>query len=257
MTTATTGPPEEAVTEQVAQLEARLEAEHDELPPTLVHDCVEQARSQFAQARIHTFLPILIERAARAALGRTPLPARSRATAEHLLTGDLPGRWQHTRGVAERAAEVAAILPREDQPVLLSAAWLHDIGYAPAVADTGLHQLDGARYLARHRVPRRVCALVAHHAGAVAVAELVGLSAELAEFTDEVGPTRDALWYCDMTTSPDGERVTFDERMAELRARRGPDDPVVRALVVNESERAAAVRRTEERLAAQPKRPWT
>ena len=30
---------------------------------------------------------------------------------------------------------------------MTAAAWLHDIGYAPAVDDTGFHPLDGARYL--------------------------------------------------------------------------------------------------------------
>ncbi|HVW41362.1 MAG TPA: HD domain-containing protein [Amycolatopsis sp.] len=242
------------VDEQIALLEARLEAEHDQLPRGMVHHCVEQARSRFAQARVRTFLPVLVERAARAALRRPPLPAWAQATAQRLLADDLPRRWRHSRGVARRAAAVAAVLPREDRPVLVSAAWLHDIGYAAGVADTGLHQLDGARYLARHRVPRRVCALVAHHAGAAAVADLVGLSAELAEFADELGPARDALWYCDMTTSPDGEQVTFHDRMLELRARREPGDPVIRALAVNWSERAAAVRRTEERLADQRQR---
>jgi len=56
------------------------------------------------------------------------------------------------------------------------------------------------------------------------------------------------LWYCDMTTGPDGQPMTFDERMAELRRRRSADDPVVRALAVNERERADTVRRTEDRL---------
>jgi hypothetical protein len=59
---------------------------------------------------------------------------------------------------------------------------------------------------------------------------------------------RDALWYADMTTSPDGHPVSFAERMAELRGRRSPDDPVIRALESNERDRAAAVRRTEHRL---------
>jgi hypothetical protein len=51
-----------------------------------------------------------------------------------------------------------------------------------------------------------------------------------------------------MTTGPDGQSMTFDERMTELLRRRSADDPVVRALEVNKPERAAAVRRTEERL---------
>ena len=248
--TSTTEPPQSNADERIASLEARLEAEQGDLPHGIVHYCVEQARARFTHARIHTFLPILIERAARAALGRPPLPGWARVTAQRLLATDLPRRWRHTQGVAGRAEEIAAALPAEDRPVLVSAAWLHDIGYAPEVTDTGMHQLDGARYLARLRVPHRVCALVAHHAGATAVADLMGLSGELAEFTDEQGPARDALWYCDMTTSPDGSRVTFHDRMVELRARRQPDDPVVRALTRNHGERVAAIRRTEERLAA-------
>ena len=27
------------------------------------------------------------------------------------------------------------------------AAWLHDVGYAPSLVETGLHALDGARFL--------------------------------------------------------------------------------------------------------------
>ncbi|MGI6869728.1 HD domain-containing protein [Amycolatopsis sp. 3B14] len=132
--------------------------------------------------------------------------------------------------------------------MLVAAAWLHDIGYASPVSATGLHSLDGARFLARLGVPSRVCALVAHHSGAAAVASLSGLASELAEFPDERGPMRDALWYCDMSTSPWGEPVSFEDRMAEIEARRGPDDPVVRALAINRGERAAAVARTAELL---------
>jgi hypothetical protein len=39
-----------------------------------------------------------------------------------------------------------------------------------------------------------VCALVAHHAGAAAVADLVGLAGPLAAFDDERTAVRDALW---------------------------------------------------------------
>lgn len=89
---------------------------------------------------------------------------------------------------------------------------------------------------------------MAHHSGAAAVAEARGLGDEPAEFDDDHGRLRDALWYCDMTTSPDGEPTTFEDRLAEIRRRRGPDDPVVRALVLNLDERRAAVRRTHRLL---------
>ncbi|QUQ64156.1 hypothetical protein [Kutzneria sp. CA-103260] len=80
------------------------------------------------------------------------------------------------------------------------------------------------------------------------MAALVGLGPQLAEFPEERGPVRDALWYCDLTTSPDGRPVSLRTRTAELRARRGPDDPVVRALTDNGAERERAVRRTESLL---------
>jgi hypothetical protein len=97
-------------------------------------------------------------------------------------------------------------------------------------------------------VPSRVCALVAYHSGAAVVAELLGLADQLAQFPEEHGPVRDTLWYCDMTTSPDGHPVAFADRIREIRSRRQAADPVVRALATNVSERAAAVRRTEELL---------
>jgi hypothetical protein len=229
------------VDEQIRRLEARLLLEQDEVPPTVLRGWVERARPRFADARVVSFVPILVERLVRAQLKSAE---RAAAIAERLLAGELPRRWAHTQGVASRATEISRLLPPGEGRVLVAAAWLHDIGYAGEAVVTGFHQLDGARYLARQGLSKRVCALVAHHAGAAAVAALNGLSGQLREFEDERGVVRDALWYCDMTTSPDGHPVSFDDRMAELRSRRGPDDPVVRALEVNGDERASAVRRT-------------
>ena len=49
-----------------------------------------------------------------------------------------------------------------------AAAWLHDIGYAPGLALTGLHQLDRARYLRdAQRADAMLCRLVAHHSCAI------------------------------------------------------------------------------------------
>ncbi|MEU3270020.1 HD domain-containing protein [Saccharomonospora sp. NPDC006951] len=174
-----------------------------------------------------------------------PVSTWARQLADRYLAEELPRRFAHVRGVGQRADQIAGILPAEEQDLLVGAAWLHDIGYAAPLADTGFHQLDGARFLAAEGLPGRVCALVAHHAGAAAVARLCGFADQLSEFEDEHTPLRDALWYCDMTTSPDGEPVSFPDRMAEIRRRRGPDDPVVLALAANGDERAAAVHRTE------------
>src|SRR5260370_13010687 len=66
--------------------------------------------------------------------------------ARALLQKPLPRRWTHVQGVAIRARSLAPVLGA-DADLLEAAAWLHDIGYAPSLATTGLHQLDGARYL--------------------------------------------------------------------------------------------------------------
>jgi HD superfamily phosphodiesterase len=83
------------------------------------------------------------------------------------LLGPLGSRWAHVRAVAEQAGRIApAMLPADEWEILVAAAWLHDIGYAPALATTGLHPLDGARHLEALGVDRRLCCLVAHHSGA-------------------------------------------------------------------------------------------
>jgi hypothetical protein len=130
--------------------------------------------------------------------------------------------------------------------LLHAAAWLHDVGYAPPLATTGFHPLDGGRYLRGADVRARVVDLVAFHSAAEFEAEALGLADQLADFTDERSFVRDLLWYCDMTVGPEGESLSFPERMAELRERYPPDHYVIRALDASMPEREAAVRRAEE-----------
>jgi hypothetical protein len=76
------------------------------------------------------------------------------------------------QAAAAQAGRIApAVLPAEERETLIAAAWLHDIGYAPALAKTGFHPLDGARHLEALGVDRRLCCLVAHHSGATFEAE--------------------------------------------------------------------------------------
>jgi hypothetical protein len=98
-------------------------------------------------------------------------------------------------------------------------------------------------------VSHRLVDLVAHHSCALLEAELRGLAAELAEFDDEHGALRDALWYCDITTSPDGEPVTAAERIAEIKQRYGPGHLVTRFITVATPDLLAAVGRIEQLLA--------
>ena len=174
----------------------------------------------------------------------------ARDVARGLLAAALPRRWAHVQGVADKAERVAASLALSGE-ALVAAAWLHDVGYAPDVVDTGFHPLDGARYLARIGAPERVVNLVARHSNAILEAEFRGVGGWVAEFPDEGGAVRDALWYCDLTTSPDGKPVGAAERIAEIKERYGPGDIVTRFITEGASELLAAVERTERRLAAE------
>src|SRR5258708_3858774 len=90
-------------------------------------------------------------------------PDWAEATARALLEQPLPRRWSHTQGVAATADALAPILD-QDAHLIVAAAWLHDIGYTPAIATTGFHPLDGARYLRDHEhADHLLCRLVAHH----------------------------------------------------------------------------------------------
>ena len=110
--------------------------------------------------------------------------------ARALLQEPLPRRWAHVQGVAARARSLAPVLGA-DADLLEAAAWLHDIGYAPSLATTGLHQLDGARYLrdAQH-ADAMLCRLVAHHSCAIIEASERGL-ADILSY--EFNPAPDVL----------------------------------------------------------------
>jgi hypothetical protein len=149
--------------------------------------------------------------------------------ARELLSDALPDRWAHTQGVAAQARALRPILG-EDTTTVEAAAWLHDIGYSPALIDTGLHPLDGARHLRDHdHGSPLVRTLVAHHSCAVIEAEKRGLrDTLLADFplTHDAERLSPALLYADMTTGPTGDRVTVDDRLAEI-LRRYPPKHVV------------------------------
>ncbi|WP_394622175.1 HD domain-containing protein [Lentzea sp. JNUCC 0626] len=165
-----------------------------------------------------------------------------------VLAVELPRRWAHVQGVAYRARIVSAVLPGLDGDLLMAAAYLHDIGYSSMLAETGFHPLDGARFLKEKGVEGRLCALIAHHSCAYREAELRGLSAELAEWTDERTLVRDALWWADMTTTPDGEKTTVHDRIEEIQKRYGPEDLVTYFIRQAKGELVSAVERTESRL---------
>jgi hypothetical protein len=187
-------------------------------------------------------------------------PERAEAIARDLLAAPLPRRWAHTQGVAARARAITSILGRDageagDAGVLTAAAWLHDIGYAPVLAQagTGFHPLDGARHLRDTASASDIVrGLVAHHSCALAGAAELGLADVLAgEFPSPPACLADAVTFCDMTTSPDGTPVAVSDRLAEICARYGSDHEVTRSIRNSAGSLTAAVIRVSLR----PTRP--
>jgi putative nucleotidyltransferase with HDIG domain len=149
--------------------------------------------------------------------------------AREILEESLSRRWAHVQGVAARARGLAPVLAA-DADLVEAAAWLHDIGYAPDLATTGLHALDGARHLrdAQH-ADAMLYRLVAHHSCAIIEAGERGLADVLRlEFEPAPYALSSVLTYCDMTTSPDGEPVPVEQRLAEIHERYGPGHLVSR-----------------------------
>lgn len=170
----------------------------------------------------------------------------SRALGEQLLS-PLERRWTHVLAVAARSETLRGVVGA-DGDILVAAAWLHDIGYAPEVRQTGFHALDGARYLRDRGYPDRIACLVAHHSGARFEAAERGLEDSLAAFALEESPVMDALITADLTTGPDGTPCTYDQRIDEVLARYPADHPVHRTWTKARVVIGASVRRTEERL---------
>ncbi|RJO80220.1 HD domain-containing protein [Nocardia panacis] len=171
------------------------------------------------------------------------------------LETSLPKRWAHSQGVAHTAIQLVAQL-NCDRELLVESAILHDVGYAPTLAVTGFHPLDGARFLRdMHHADERLVRLVANHTFAPLEADERGLREQLeAEFPILDDPLLvDALTYCDMTTTPDGTPTTPADRIAEIVTRYGPNTLVGRFIQRAKPEILAATARVEQATAAQPR----
>ena len=161
------------------------------------------------------------------------------------LLSPLGDRWSHTKGVAERARYVGEVLSEKDRALLIAAAYLHDIGYAPSLKRTGFHPLDGAYYLLSHG-QKRLASLVAYHSEAPFEAELRGLTAELDKIPREHSTLADALTYCDMTIGPTGRRVSFEERIEDILERYGETHIVHQAIHRAAPALTGAIRHTQD-----------
>ena len=188
-------------------------------------------------------------RSSSVSLGHVEHVPWARDLARRLLAEPLPRRWAHSQGVGRKAESIAHIVGA-DAEMLACAAWLHDIGYAPDLVKSGSHALDGARYLRDVvQADSRLCRLVANHTYAIVEARHRGLAEELsAEFPIVDGLVADALVYCDMTTSPDGDPVAVETRLSEIFARYGAGDVVHDSIAEAQARIIQSVRNTASAL---------
>lgn len=163
------------------------------------------------------------------------------------LLAPLADRWLHTKGVVEQAQDVGKAFNEEDRVLLIAAAYLHDIGYSPLLNRTGFHPLDGANYLLCHD-QKRLASLVAYHSEAQFEARLRGLTTELNRISHEHSAIADALTYCDMTTGPTGEHISFEERLAAIFQRYDETHIVNQAIHQAIPSLTQAIEHTQEKL---------
>lgn len=152
----------------------------------------------------------------------------SQDLARELLCGSAD-RWAHVQLVASTLEQILEAEPSRDS--LVSAGWLHDIGYAPQLRDTGLHAVDGAVFLDRAGAPSEVVSLVAFHTGAEFEAEERGLVDALLQFDRPAQENLDVLILADLLSGPTGTQITVGERLDEIPSRYEPQHPVHRALL--------------------------
>ena len=155
------------------------------------------------------------------------------------LLGDQGTRWPHVQAAGQVADTLAVLFHPREAELLVAAATLHDVGYAPQIAHTGFHPLDGALLLRALGYPPRLVGLVAHHSQAVILAHDHGINDLVERFPREDSLLADALVYSDMHSSPEGTIIDAQTRLADI-ARRHATPSV--------STRAALLRRSIERV---------
>src|SRR6266480_635382 len=94
----------------------------------------------------------------------------------------------------------------------------------------------------------RLASLVAHHSEATFEARLRGYAHALHAFPCEYSAVADALTFCDMTTSPEGKHISFEERIAEILCRYKEQDIVSQSIRQATPTLSRDVERTKQML---------
>lgn len=153
-------------------------------------------------------------------------------------------RYQHILGVTQMMKELLPSLsiPDDWKSMLITACYLHDIGYSPKLSQYGFHPLDGAIFAAQQQFPKPIVAAVLFHTGAIESAKeekdpnILAIYQQHQPLLDE----QDQLFiklvtYCDLQTSPTGERITLQERIDEICDRYGHEHQVSQLMIKNQN----------------------
>lgn len=154
-------------------------------------------------------------------------------------------RYQHTLGVVRAMKNLLPHLsiPADWKPLLIQASYLHDIGYSSKLFQYEFHPLDGAIFAAQQNFPKPVVAAVLFHTCAFELAK-EGMHPQIKFFYLKHLPLLDSqdrqfidwVTYCDLHTSPTGEKVTLQERLDEILHRYGPQHRVSQIMHKNKGD---------------------
>lgn len=144
------------------------------------------------------------------------LITRARAVVADVLR-DEPDLSSHSQRSARKAAELSQRFPASRLTEVVSAAWLHDIGYAARLRRTGFHPLDGALYLMSLDWPERIVRLVAHHSLASVEAPFYGVGHHLSVIEPVMGVDADILISADLQSGPGEPVPTVAQRLERMR----------------------------------------
>ncbi|WP_157183567.1 HD domain-containing protein [Nocardia takedensis] len=163
-----------------------------------------------------------------------------------LLAPLTESRRAHSLAVGQRMETIAELLHDEVRVDAVTAAYLHDVGYGHSVL--GFHPIDGARLLRSLGYSPVVCHMVAFHTAAEVEAGVRGLDVGIFdEFrlsgVPGIEQADDFLWWSDLSTGPNGEQFTVDERLAEILRRYEPGSVVHTAITRAEPRLRAAAQR--------------
>ncbi|QCV56729.1 HD domain-containing protein [Thermoactinomyces vulgaris] len=148
-------------------------------------------------------------------------------------------RYHHILGVVRGMQE---ILPRleleqETKAQLIQAAYLHDVGYSKQLNQYNFHPLDGAVFAQQSGFSKPVIAAILFHSEAYetvkkARTDLLNIYETNKQLLDEQDRLFiDLITYCDVQTSPQGEKISLDKRVQDVVNRYGEDHPVSQMMI--------------------------